>query len=198
MTHRHALLPSPIGPLTLVVDDVALAGLLLPDHSPPPDRAGFGEQVDPGDPAVAPLAAAVLAYLQGCGPLVVPLAEPSTGTPFQRRVWAQVSAIPYGQTRTYGEVAAAAGHPGAHRAVGSAVARNPVCLAVPCHRVVGGRGGITGYAGGAALKRWLLDMEACAGGSGSGLQVHGLDDRELPEQVGPVAAAAAAGPPGVG
>jgi methylated-DNA-[protein]-cysteine S-methyltransferase len=163
--HRHTTTDSPIGPLTLVVDaGGTLAGLYLPDHVPAPDPGGFGPALPVDDPAVAPLVAAVLAYLDGSSRgLEVPLA-PATGTPFQLEVWRQVAAIPYGQTRTYGEVAAAAGRPGAHRAVGAAVGRNRQCLAVPCHRVVGTGGAVTGYAGGVERKRWLLRLEATAAG----------------------------------
>ncbi|WP_437314486.1 methylated-DNA--[protein]-cysteine S-methyltransferase [Sorangium sp. So ce385] len=84
------------------------------------------------------------------------------GTPFQRRVWAEVQRIPPGATRSYGEVAALLGQPSASRAVGLANGRNPVCLIIPCHRVVGARGDLTGYAGGLERKRWLLAHEAAA------------------------------------
>ncbi|MEW6683194.1 MAG: methylated-DNA--[protein]-cysteine S-methyltransferase [Nitrospirota bacterium] len=81
------------------------------------------------------------------------------GTPFQRAVWAALLRIPYGETRTYGEIAAMIGHPGAARAVGMACRTNPIGLIIPCHRVVGGDGTLTGYAGGLALKAKLLQHE---------------------------------------
>ena len=81
------------------------------------------------------------------------------GTDFQRAVWRQVSAIPYGQTRSYSDIAAALGRPKAVRAVGAAIGRNPIWLAIPCHRVVGKDGALTGYAGGLERKRFLLDLE---------------------------------------
>jgi len=81
------------------------------------------------------------------------------GTDFQRAVWRQVSAIPYGATRSYGEIAAALGRPTASRAVGAAVGRNPIWLAIPCHRVVGRGGALTGYAGGLERKARLLELE---------------------------------------
>jgi methylated-DNA-[protein]-cysteine S-methyltransferase len=81
------------------------------------------------------------------------------GTPFQRAVWAALLRIPYGETRTYGEIAAAIGHPGAARAVGMACRSNPIGLIIPCHRVVGGDGTLTGYAGGLDLKATLLQHE---------------------------------------
>lgn len=83
-----------------------------------------------------------------------------TGTGFQRKVWKATRAIPYGETRTYAEIAAAIGSPNAVRAVGTALGRNPVCIVVPCHRVVPAAGGIGQYAYGKAMKRWLLDHEA--------------------------------------
>ena len=84
------------------------------------------------------------------------------GTPFQRRVWAALREIPPGETRSYGALAARLGRPGASRAVGLANARNPVAIVVPCHRVVGADGSLTGYAGGLERKRWLLAHEAAA------------------------------------
>ena len=83
------------------------------------------------------------------------------GTDFQRRVWAALREIPYGRTRTYGELATALGAPSASRAVGLANGRNPISIVVPCHRVVGASGSLTGYAGGVDRKRALLDLEAC-------------------------------------
>lgn len=88
--------------------------------------------------------------------------DPSIGTAFQQRVWAITRAIPRGQTRTYGEIARQAGSPGAARAVGQAMARNPWPVVVPCHRVVGHDGRLTGFGGGLAMKRQMLDMEGAA------------------------------------
>ncbi|HJE52257.1 MAG TPA: methylated-DNA--[protein]-cysteine S-methyltransferase, partial [Tessaracoccus flavescens] len=81
------------------------------------------------------------------------------GTEFQRRVWAALAEIPYGETRSYGELATALGRPGASRAVGMANGRNPISIVVPCHRVVGANGSMTGYAGGVERKVYLLDFE---------------------------------------
>ena len=82
------------------------------------------------------------------------------GTAFQKRVWAELQRIPFGQTRSYAQLAEAVGSPGAARAVGRANATNPICLLVPCHRVIGANGSLTGYAGGLDCKRALLDLEA--------------------------------------
>ena len=81
------------------------------------------------------------------------------GTEFEKRVWRALRAIPYGETRTYREVAAAVGNPNACRAVGAANAKNPILIAVPCHRVIGSNGRLTGYAGGLAMKQALLTLE---------------------------------------
>jgi methylated-DNA-[protein]-cysteine S-methyltransferase len=82
------------------------------------------------------------------------------GTVFQRRVWEALRAIPYGETASYGEVARAIGRPAASRAVGAANGRNPISIVVPCHRVVGAGGALTGYGGGLDRKAWLLNLEA--------------------------------------
>ncbi len=83
----------------------------------------------------------------------------ASGTPFQRKVWNATRTIPYGQTRTYAQIAKQIGHPKAVRAVGTALGKNPVCIVVPCHRVVPSSGGIGYYAYGTAMKRWLLEHE---------------------------------------
>lgn len=95
----------------------------------------------------------------------VPL-EPA-GTPFQLRVWRALQDIPYGETRSYGEIAAASGNPKAGRAVGAANNKNPLPLLIPCHRVVGKNGSLVGYAYGLGLKRFLLDLESDAARSGA-------------------------------
>jgi methylated-DNA-[protein]-cysteine S-methyltransferase len=82
------------------------------------------------------------------------------GTPWQRAVWDALLEIPCGETLTYGEIAARLGRPSAARAVGASVGRNPISLVIPCHRVVGANGALTGYAGGIERKRWLLELEA--------------------------------------
>ena len=87
----------------------------------------------------------------------LPLA--AKGTPFQQAVWAQLRKIPYGEVRTYGQLAAALGNPKAGRAVGSACHRNPLCIVVPCHRVIGADGSLTGYAEGLDIKEYLLELE---------------------------------------
>ncbi|MGQ7297057.1 methylated-DNA--[protein]-cysteine S-methyltransferase [Quadrisphaera sp. KR29] len=161
---RHTRTDSPFGPLVVVVDDDgALAGLYFAEHhAPAPRPSALGVPAEPGDPQVAAATAAVQAHLRGeSAVLGVPLSSAAVpgATELQRAVWAQLAAIPRGETRTYGQVAAAVGRPTAVRAVGQAVGRNPHCLVVPCHRVVGSGGRITGYAGGVEVKRRLLQLE---------------------------------------
>lgn len=155
---RHTTASSPLGLLRVVVDAAgALAGVYLPAHDPAPDEATLGPVGR--DDALAAAAAAVLAVAADPETAPVLTLAQVPGTLFQHAVWAEVAGIGVGRTRTYAEVAAAVGRPSAVRAVGAAVARNPRCLVVPCHRVVGTHGAVTGYAGGVDLKRWLLARE---------------------------------------
>ena len=154
-TRTHAVLDGPLGPMTVVGQDGALAGLFLHEqrHLPSTDR--FGARDDATLPA---LQEQLVAYLDGqLHAFEVDLAP--VGTPFQAAVWAALRRVPYGTTTTYGALAAAIGRPSAVRAVGAANGRNPVGIVVPCHRVVGADGSLTGYAGGLERKRFLLDLE---------------------------------------
>ncbi|MEU8030595.1 methylated-DNA--[protein]-cysteine S-methyltransferase [Streptomyces sp. NPDC049099] len=154
----HTVIDSPYGPLTLVADaDGALCGLYMNGQRHRPAEENFGPRDD--TPAVfAEAGEQLAAYFAGeLTEFTVELAL--GGTPFQRSVWAQLTRIPYGETRTYGELADALGSPGASRAVGLANGRNPVGIIVPCHRVIGSDGSLTGYGGGLDRKRRLLDFE---------------------------------------
>ena len=112
----------------------------------------------PVSPVLAQAAAQLAEYFAGQRQsFTVPLAP--RGTPFQQEVWRALCAIPYGQTRSYGQLAAALGRPAAARAVGGACRRNPIWLMIPCHRVVGASGSLTGYAGGLERKKALLALE---------------------------------------
>lgn len=151
----HTVVDSPVGSLTLVADGPALRGLYLSGQRHLPAGAAFGDRDDAVLPAVREQLAA---YFAGTlREFDLPLA--SHGTPFQSQVWQALRAVPYGSTCTYTELAAAVGRPAAVRAVGAANGRNPVCIVVPCHRVVGADRWLTGYAGGLARKRFLLDLE---------------------------------------
>lgn len=151
----HAVVDSPIGPLVLVAQGDAVAGLFMDAHRHAPDPATHGDRDDAVLPA---LREQLAAYFTG------DLEEfdvrvDVAGTPFQQRVWQALRAIPYGRTWSYGELAQHVGQPTASRAVGLANGRNPVSIVVPCHRVIGSTGSLTGYGGGVERKRWLLAHE---------------------------------------
>lgn len=152
---KHRIIDSPLGPLTLVADGDDLVAVYLAEHAHAPDAATFGDR----DDTVVPDAVAQLAeYFDGTR-TVFDLSLAPRGTAFQCRVWAALSAIPYGETRSYGRLAAMLGNPQAARAVGAATGRNPLSIVIPCHRVVGASGSLTGYAGGLRRKEWLLAHE---------------------------------------
>jgi methylated-DNA-[protein]-cysteine S-methyltransferase len=147
-------LDSPIGPLTIAGDGAVLMHLRMSGQSHEPDRRAWR---DDGS-AFADVVDQLNAYFAGT------LTEFDVdlhlvGTEFQRRVWSALRTIPYGETRSYGQIAAQIGAPGASRAVGLANGRNPVGIIVPCHRVIGSTGGLTGYGGGLDRKRDLLTLE---------------------------------------
>ncbi|MGC9376698.1 methylated-DNA--[protein]-cysteine S-methyltransferase [Streptomyces sp. MH13] len=152
---QHTVIDSPYGALTLVAEDGALCGLYMTDqrHRPPEETFGAAD-----DGPFAEAEEQLTAYFAGeLKDFTLDLRL--NGTPFQRTVWDQLRRIPYGETRTYGELAAALGTPAASRAVGLANGRNPIGIIVPCHRVIGASGSLTGYGGGLERKRRLLDFE---------------------------------------
>ncbi len=153
LTYRT--MDSPIGPLTLAGTETALWHLRMTEQAHEPDRTGWR----PGPAAAFGEAVEQLtAYFAGDlteFDVHVELA----GSEFQRRVWVALRAIPYGETRSYGQIATEIGAPGAARAVGLANGRNPIAIIVPCHRVIGGSGGLTGYGGGIERKLRLLELE---------------------------------------
>ena len=152
---RYRTVSSPVGTLTLAGVGSALMHLRMTGQTHEPDRSAWA----PAEPdAFGDVAEQLTAYFAGA------LTEFSVdvrlvGTPFQRRVWEALRAIPYGETRSYGQVAAQIGVPAAARAVGLANARNPIAIIVPCHRVIGSGGRLTGYGGGLDRKRALLAVE---------------------------------------
>ncbi|MGI5340861.1 methylated-DNA--[protein]-cysteine S-methyltransferase [Streptomyces sp. CA-181903] len=152
----HTVIDSPYGPLTLVAaDGTTLSGLYVLDQRHRPGDEGFGHP----DPApFGQVARQMAAYFEGrLTRFDVPL--DLRGTAFQRRVWAGLLEIPYGETMSYGELARHIGAPSASRAVGLANGKNPVSIIVPCHRVIGADGSLTGYGGGVDRKRRLLELE---------------------------------------
>lgn len=162
----HTIIDSPIGALTLVREPQGITGVYMLEHRPAPNEALFGER---DDPSFADAVQQLGEYWAGERTSFELVLAPA-GTDFQRRVWQALREIPYGETRTYGWIAAAVGQPTAVRAVGLANSRNPLSILVPCHRVVGSSGALTGYAGGVERKRFLLDHESGAAlDSGPGL-----------------------------
>ena len=152
----HAVMDSPLGELTLVARDGALAGVYFPGQRNRPRPGRLGRLVPAGFAgAVRELGEYFAGQRTGFELAVEPPADP-----FDRAVHALVEAIPYGQTRSYGELALELGDPGLAQRVGIANARNRLCIVVPCHRVIGADGRLAGYAGGLARKRALLDLEA--------------------------------------
>jgi methylated-DNA-[protein]-cysteine S-methyltransferase len=154
----HVTVPSPVGPLTIVAADGQITGLYMAAQRHAPEPATFGPPADLEQEPFATAAAQLRAYFDGeLTEFDLPLAP--AGTDFQRRVWAGLRAIPYGQTVTYGQLASRLGNPAASRAVGLANGKNPISIVVPCHRVIGSDGSLTGYGGGLDRKRFLLTLE---------------------------------------
>jgi methylated-DNA-[protein]-cysteine S-methyltransferase len=152
VTRRHTLVPSPIGPLTVVKDDDVLLRLYL---EPPGPRADLGPR---DEAACADVSEQLDEYFAG-GRERFDLALHPVGGEFDMAVWAELSRIPYGETHTYGSVAKAVGEPGAAQAVGLACGRNPLPIVIPCHRVIGADSSLVGFGGGLPRKRFLLDLE---------------------------------------
>ncbi|MGI5531309.1 methylated-DNA--[protein]-cysteine S-methyltransferase [Streptomyces syringium] len=155
MTRVHTVIDSPYGPLTLVATDGLLSGVYMTDHRHQPPVETFGERDGTPFPEVV---RQLEAYFTGASTTFdLPLHQ--DGTAFQRRVWDGLQQIAFGETLSYGELAELIGAPGASRAVGLANGKNPISIIVPCHRVIGANGSLTGYGGGLDRKRRLLDFE---------------------------------------
>lgn len=150
---------SPIGPLTLVVTDDALRAIHFPEQRHPHPTQRVDVVTDTSThPVLERTASQLEEYFAGDRQKFdLPLAP--TGTPFQLAAWQALTAIPYGVTVSYGEQARRLGDPNKARAVGAANARNPIPIVVPCHRVVGSSGSLTGFGGGLPTKAWLLEHE---------------------------------------
>jgi methylated-DNA-[protein]-cysteine S-methyltransferase len=161
MACAYKLIPSPVGELKLVASETGLVAILWEHDSP--DRVRLGAMTrDDGHPVLVEAARQIAAYFAGTlKAFDVPLEFRGTG--FQKRVWAALLTIPFGETRSYGEIARAIGRPAASRAVGAANGRNPISIIAPCHRVVGTDGSLTGFAGGLAAKELLLGLEGARG-----------------------------------
>lgn len=151
-----ATLPTPLGLFTLIADEAGLCGLCFPTETPP-------IAASPVEIATHPLlheaGCQLLAYLNGARfDFDLPLSI--HGTVFQRQVWEQLCAIAYGETMTYGELAELVGGRHKARAVGGAAHANPLAIIIPCHRLIGGGGKLTGFGGGLPMKQALLDLES--------------------------------------
>jgi len=154
--NAYSFLESPIGRLLLTTDGIALTGLFMEPSRKAQSTEGWVE-----DAAVGPLLTAIRQleeYFAGTR-REFDLPMRLHGTAFQTRVWRELGEIPYGQTWSYGELAKRIDKPSASRAVGLANGRNPISILVPCHRVIGADGSLTGYGGGIERKRWLLAHE---------------------------------------
>ncbi len=155
MPRTHKTIESPLGELTLVAADGVLCGLYFPGHWYMPSAEAFGARRADGFEAAERQLAEYFAGER----TDFDLPSTPTGDEFQCRVWGLIERIPYGRTTTYGEMARELGAPTIAREVGAAVGRNPLSVIVPCHRVVGKDGKLTGYAGGLERKRFLLELE---------------------------------------
>jgi methylated-DNA-[protein]-cysteine S-methyltransferase len=154
---RHAFAPTSLGELVLVAEDDALAGLYFPGHWYPPSAEAIGERAD-NDPFLRGVAEQLVEYLDGSRvSFDVPVR--THGNELQEKVWAILREIPFGETTSYGAIALQLGDRNLAQAVGQAVGHNPVSIVIPCHRVVGATGKITGFAGGLERKRALLALE---------------------------------------
>jgi len=150
-------LKTPLGTVTLTATDRGLAGLHFENHQPAPDvEATRG---DPDDSRFLAAKAWLVRYFTAKTRPALPSLDLAGGTDFQRRVWETLCEIPDGETVTYRDLAMQIGSPKAVRAVGAAVGRNPISILIPCHRVLGSDGSLTGFAGGLERKRWLLVHE---------------------------------------
>ncbi|WHU01295.1 methylated-DNA--[protein]-cysteine S-methyltransferase [Sphingomonas sp. NIBR02145] len=161
MTLSSKTIPSPVGDLTLVASGKGLVAILWENDSP--DRVKLGAVAEGADhPVLAAAETQLKEYFAGSR-TAFDLPLDFRGTDFQKSVWAELLAIPFGETRSYGEIAMKLGRPQASRAVGAANGRNPISIVAPCHRVIGSTGKLTGFAGGLEAKDYLLKLEGRAG-----------------------------------
>jgi methylated-DNA-[protein]-cysteine S-methyltransferase len=158
MTLHRKTIASPVGTLTLVASDAGLVAILWEDDRP--DRVRLGALSDaPDHPLLVHAERELGDYFAGrLTRFTVPL--DMRGTDFQTSVWRALLTIPFGETRSYAEIATQIGRPTATRAVGAANGRNPISIIAPCHRVIGTNGALTGFAGGLAAKEYLLGLES--------------------------------------
>lgn len=158
MTLSTKTIASPVGELTLVASDEGIVAILWENDSPDRVKLGGTREEDAAHPVLLAAEAQLREYFAGTRTRFdLPL--DFRGTDFQKSVWAELLAIPFGETRSYGEIAMKLGRPKASRAVGAANGRNPISIVAPCHRVIGSTGKLTGFAGGLEAKAYLLGLE---------------------------------------
>ncbi|GJD57300.1 methylated-DNA--[protein]-cysteine S-methyltransferase [Methylobacterium dankookense] len=166
MSYAFTTVASPVGALTVIASDRGLSAILWENDDPA--RVRLGPLVeDPSHPVLLETERQLAAYFAGTlKAFAVPL--DFQGTAFQKSVWAALLTIPFGETRSYGDIARQIGRPGASRAVGAANGKNPISIIAPCHRVIGSAGALTGFAGGLDIKRHLLGLERAGAGASPG------------------------------
>jgi methylated-DNA-[protein]-cysteine S-methyltransferase len=155
--HVYTFMTSPVGELKLVASDRGLVAILWENDDP--DRVRLNALTkEPHHPVLVEAERQLRAYFAGTlKSFSLPI--DFVGTDFQKAVWTALLGIPFGETRTYGQIARQIGKPEAVRAVGAAIGRNPISIAIPCHRVIGSNGALTGFAGGLPTKAYLLRIE---------------------------------------
>ena len=156
-THTFKTMPSPVGVIKLVAAESALAAILWENDDPSRVRLGPITE-DPHHPILLETERQLNDYFSGKRQAFLMKLD-FTGTEFQQAVWRALLTIPYGETRSYGQIAKQIGHAKAFRAVGVAIGKNPIAIIAPCHRVIGTNGKLTGFDGGLAAKSHLLDLE---------------------------------------
>jgi len=155
--YHYKLVSTPVGELKLVASERGLAGILWKNDDPHGTRF-LPQTRDEAHPILIEAERQLREYFAG-GRRCFTLPLDFVGTEFQKKVWNALVAIPFGETRSYSEIARQIGHPQAVRAVGAANGRNPISIVAPCHRVIGANGKLTGFAGGLEVKAFLLDLE---------------------------------------
>ena len=158
MDTRHTVIDTPIGPLTLVAEGDALAAIYFEAHPRRRGRLAFGPEATGSDTVLDRTRGELAEYFAG-ERTAFDLPTVTHGDEFDEQVWAELREIPYGVTTTYGEIASSLGDKALAQRVGRSVGDNPLSIVVPCHRVVGSDGSLTGYAGGLDRKRYLLELE---------------------------------------
>jgi methylated-DNA-[protein]-cysteine S-methyltransferase len=162
MNYSYKIMPTIIGKLKLVASDKGLAAILWENDKPSRVRLGVLTE-DKNHPILLQAERELAEYLDGKRKDFSVKLDP-VGTPFQSKVWEALEKIPFGETRSYGQIAKQIGNIKAVRAVGAAIGRNPVSVVVPCHRVIGASGDLTGFAGGLKIKEQLLTLEGAGNG----------------------------------